>query len=135
MVVCCFSKVEHFISLTGLLNAAIFFFLFIKYIFHLLGLPKHILSDRGVQYTGTFKIWQAICKLLEVKLDLLSAYQHQSRDHTEKLCLIWAGQLGKSVSMARVCLQQSHQRVHPSFVKTTSHSAFFILHVFRGSSS
>ena len=51
-------------------------------IYKLHGLPKYILSDRDVLFTGTF--WCCLHDLIGVKLNMSSAYHRESDGGTEQ---------------------------------------------------
>ena len=55
---------------------------FFKEIVKLHGTPKSIVSDRGVQFTSKF--WKELCKSLEIKICLSSAYHPQSNGQAER---------------------------------------------------
>lgn len=82
VVVDCFSKMAHFLPMVGTPSALDTANIFIKEVVRLHGVPNNIVSDRGVQFTSKF--WKDLCKSLEIKVSLSSAYHPQSNDQTER---------------------------------------------------
>ncbi|XP_063800275.1 uncharacterized protein LOC134968692, partial [Pseudophryne corroboree] len=78
-----FTKMAHFIPLTGLPSASKLAQVFIQEIFRLHGLPEEIISDRGVQFTAKF--WRSLCQVLQVKLKFSTAYHPQTNGQTERV--------------------------------------------------
>lgn len=83
------------------------------------GLPQHIVSNKGVQFT--FRLWLALCGLLEVKLDF-SAYHPQINGQVEHIDQILenylhhfaSSQISKWIGplqWAKSLLQQIFQRI------------------------
>ncbi|CAJ0922029.1 unnamed protein product, partial [Ranitomeya imitator] len=77
-----FSKMARFIALPGLPSAPELAKIFVHHIFRLHGLPLHIVSDRGVQFTAHF--WRSLCKSMNISLDFSSAYHPQSNGQVER---------------------------------------------------
>lgn len=79
-----FSKIAHFIlvPLLSCVPAADYLTsLFIKLIFYIYGLYKHIILDEVVQLT--FKSCCALCRLLKIKLDFTPFYHPQANGQVE----------------------------------------------------
>ena len=55
--------------------------LFFKHIVCKNGLPRQIISDRDSRWTGTF--WKEICRLMDIKRSLTTAYHPQADGQTE----------------------------------------------------
>ena len=55
--------------------------LYLHHVFHLHGLPTHLISDRGSQFTSRF--WQALHSSLGTQVHLSSAYHPQTDGQTE----------------------------------------------------
>ena len=77
------TKMAHFVpcdkTVTGEETAR----LFIDNIYKYHGFPDDIISDRGTQFTSRF--WQALFKILKVKIKLSSAYHPQTDGQTERI--------------------------------------------------
>ncbi|XP_029463818.1 uncharacterized protein LOC115094706 [Rhinatrema bivittatum] len=65
----------HFVPLAKLPSPSELAELFVHHVFRLHGLPLHIASDRGPQFTA--KYWRALCKKFGVQLDLTTAFHPQ----------------------------------------------------------
>ena len=76
------SKMAHFLPLKGTPSARETAEIFIREIIRLNGIPRNIISDRGVQFTSRF--WKALCKLLKIELSMSSAYHPQTNGQTER---------------------------------------------------
>lgn len=76
------SKMAHFLPMKGTPSALETANIFLKEIIRLHGVPKNIVSDRGVQFTSKF--WRELCKALNIKVCLSSAYHPQSNGQTER---------------------------------------------------
>lgn len=76
------SKMAHFLPMVGTPSASATANVFFKEIIRLHGTPVSITSDRGVQFTSKF--WRELCKSLEIKICLSSAYHPQSNSQTER---------------------------------------------------
>ena len=72
-------RLSKMIGTPSAADTARFFF---KEVVMLHGVPKSIVSDRGTQFTSKF--WKELCKALEVKICLSSAYHPQSNGQTER---------------------------------------------------
>ena len=76
------SKMAHFLPMVGTPSALETANIFIKEIIRLHGVPDSVVSDRGVQFTSKF--WKELCKALQIKVCLSSAYHPQSNGQTER---------------------------------------------------
>ncbi|XP_029452733.1 gamma-2-syntrophin [Rhinatrema bivittatum] len=72
----------HFVPLAKLPSAPELATLFVHHIFRLHGLPLHLTSDRGPQFTA--KYWRALCRKFGVQLDLTTAFHPQSNGQVER---------------------------------------------------
>jgi hypothetical protein len=78
-----FSKVAHFIPVKTTYKGAKLAELYIVRIVCLHGVPKKIVSDRGIQFTSRF--WEKIHEAMDTRLNFSSAYHPQTDGQTEKV--------------------------------------------------
>ena len=78
-----FLKAAHFIPLPKLPSAKQTAELMLYHIFHLHGLPRDIVSDRGPHFTSCF--WREFCRLLGASVSLSPGFQPQSNGQTERM--------------------------------------------------
>ena len=71
------SKAAHFIPVKSTYKAVTIADIFLKEIFRLHGIPKVIISDQDVKFTGKF--WRYLFSGLETQLNFSTAY-HPQRD-------------------------------------------------------
>jgi hypothetical protein len=83
VVVCRLTKMAHFIPCMSTDTANDFARLFEKNIHRLHGLPKDIVSDRGTLFTSAF--WRDVCRQLDIKQNLSTAFHPQSDGQTERV--------------------------------------------------
>ena len=83
VVVDTFSKQAHFIPYATIPTAPKLATLFLQHVYRLHGLPKRILSDRGVQFVSKF--WRTLLKELGVEQALTSGYHPESNGQTERV--------------------------------------------------
>lgn len=76
-----FSKTVHFVPLPGNSSAADTGRLMVKHVFLLHGIPRDIVSDRGLQFTS--RVRKAFCLALGAKVSLYSGYHPQSNGEDE----------------------------------------------------
>ena len=77
-----FSKYATFIPTTKHLTAEDTANLFFKHVVKYWGVPRNIVSDRDVRFTGSF--WSELFKLLGSELNLSSSYHPQTDGQTER---------------------------------------------------
>uniref|UniRef100_A0A803TM74 Gypsy retrotransposon integrase-like protein 1 n=1 Tax=Anolis carolinensis TaxID=28377 RepID=A0A803TM74_ANOCA len=82
VVVDLFTKMAHFIPCEGLPTAKETADLFLQHVFHLHGLPKSLVTDRGAQFTSRF--WKALQSLLGIDSRLSTAHHPQTDGQTER---------------------------------------------------
>ena len=70
-----FSKAAHFILVKSTYKAVNIVDIFLKEIFRLHGIPKEIISDRDIKFTGKF--WRSLFSGLETQLNFSTAYHPQ----------------------------------------------------------
>jgi len=78
-----FSKIAHFIPLRTEEHIKELALTFVKEIWHLHGLPESIVSDRDPRFTSKF--WTSLIQLLQVKLNLSTAFHPESDGQTERV--------------------------------------------------
>lgn len=76
-----FSKKAHFVPCSGLPLARKLAKLFIQHIYRLHGVPRRIISDRGVQFTAQF--WRNFIKLIGSSQGLSTAFHPSSNGASE----------------------------------------------------
>lgn len=78
-----YSKMVHFVPLPGLPSAEALAEHFFREIFHLHGMPSHIISDRGVQFT--FRFWKTLKQSWGITLNLSPAFHPQTNGQTVRI--------------------------------------------------
>jgi len=78
-----FSKMAHFIRLRTEEDIKELALTFVKEIWRLHGLPESIVFDRDTQFTSKF--WTSLMQLLQVKLNLSTAFYPESDGQTERV--------------------------------------------------
>lgn len=73
----------HFISLQKLPSAKEMAQLLVQHVFHLYGLPLHIVSNRRPQFFSVF--WSEFCKLLGAAPSLSLSFLQQSNGQMERM--------------------------------------------------
>jgi len=71
------TELGHVIPTTGTATAAEVAQLFLDAVFRNNGLPRNIMSDRGVKFTSSF--WTAFCEQVGINLKMSSAYHPMAR--------------------------------------------------------
>jgi len=77
------SKAMHFIPVKSTYKVVNIVDIFMKYFFRLHGIPKVIISDRDVNFTGNF--WKTLFKGLDTKLNFSTTYHPQTDGQTERV--------------------------------------------------
>jgi transposase InsO family protein len=75
-------QVSHFIPVKTSYNGAVLAELYMTRIVCLHGVPKNIVSDRGIQFTSHF--WQQLHEALGTHLNFSSAYHPQTESETKR---------------------------------------------------
>jgi len=78
-----FSKMAHFIPLRTEEHIKELALNFVKEIWHLHGLPKSIVSNRDTRFTSN--LFTSLMQLLQVKLNLTTAFHPASDGETERV--------------------------------------------------
>ena len=78
-----FTKMAHFVALKTEATATDVANKFVSEIWKTHGLPDEIISDRDTKWTGEF--WQGICKLLNIKRKLSTAFHPQTDGQTKRV--------------------------------------------------
>ena len=78
-----FTKMGHFIPLTGESSAKDCANAFLKNVWKLHGLPDEIISDRDTKWTSEF--WKNLGEIMGIKRNLSTAFHPQSDGQTERL--------------------------------------------------
>jgi hypothetical protein len=76
------TKVAHFIPVRMTYSRATLAKLYMSQIVCLHGVPKHIVSDRGSQFTSKF--WEKLHELMDTELNFSSAYHPRTGDQIER---------------------------------------------------
>ena len=76
------SKYSHFIPVKSTFKAINIAYIFMKEIFRLHGIPKVVIFDRDVKFTGNF--WKSLFKGLDTQLNFSTAYHPQIDGQTER---------------------------------------------------
>jgi transposase InsO family protein len=76
------TKVAHFIPVKTTYSGAKLTELYMSRIVCLYGVPKKIMSDRGLQFTSKF--WEKLHESMGTKLNFSSAYHPQTDGQTER---------------------------------------------------
>jgi len=77
------SKAAHFIPIKSTYKVVNIADVFMKEVFRLHGIPKVIISDRDVKFTGNF--WKNLFQGLNTKLNFSIAYHPQTDGKTERV--------------------------------------------------
>lgn len=77
------TKMAHFVPCNKTVTGEETAKLFMENVYKYHGLPNDIISDRGTQFTSKF--WQSLFKILQVKINLSSAYHPQTDGQTERV--------------------------------------------------
>lgn len=82
-----FSKAAHFVPLPKLPSAAETGDLLVRHVFHHNGIPRDIVSDRGLQFTS--QVWRSFCTALGASVSFSSAYHLSLMVRRRELTRVW----------------------------------------------
>ncbi|GIL42527.1 hypothetical protein Vafri_486 [Volvox africanus] len=83
VMVDCLTKMVHLAPCTSSYTAEQTARLFFDNVVQLHGIPKNVVSDSGSQFWSKF--WEALCKLVGMRVNLSMAYHRQSDGQTEHM--------------------------------------------------
>ena len=82
VIVCRLTKMRHLIPCRDTTTAEELAQIYIKHIDRYRGLPRSIVTDRGLMFTSRF--WKAFCKAWGINLRFSTAFHLQTDGQTEK---------------------------------------------------
>ena len=91
-----FTKMAHFIGLEQNATAKDVANVFLREVWKLHGLPTEIISDMDAKFSGEF--WQSLCKSLNMKRRMSTAYHPQTDGQTERTNQVLEGYLRNFVN-------------------------------------
>ncbi|KAJ9528487.1 hypothetical protein QJQ45_020535 [Haematococcus lacustris] len=77
------TKMVHLVKTWESMTATQYAKLFLEHVFRLHGMPRSVVSDRGPQFHNKF--WTEVTKLLQVQVNLSSAYHPETDGQTERV--------------------------------------------------
>ncbi|KAJ9511709.1 hypothetical protein QJQ45_018011 [Haematococcus lacustris] len=77
------TKMVHLVKTWESMSATQYAKLFLEHVFRLHGMPRSVVSDRGPQFHNKF--WAEVTKLLQVQVNLSSAYHPETDGQTERV--------------------------------------------------
>ncbi|KAH0606496.1 uncharacterized protein H6S33_003330 [Morchella sextelata] len=77
------TKMRHLLPYNTTVNSEDVAQLYLRNIWKLHGLPTHVTSDRGTQFTAKF--WKALCKHLNIEARMSTAFHPETDGQTERL--------------------------------------------------
>jgi hypothetical protein len=77
------TKMVHLVPTTDTVDAEQTALLFIRWVFALHGLPRHIVADRDSRFTST--LWRELMQALQTKVGLSTAFHPQTDGQTERV--------------------------------------------------
>ncbi|KAJ9531536.1 hypothetical protein QJQ45_014991 [Haematococcus lacustris] len=77
------TKMVHLVKTWESMTATQYAKLFLEHVFRLHGMPRSVVSDRGPQFHN--KLWAEVTKLLQVQVNLSSAYHPETDGQTERV--------------------------------------------------
>jgi hypothetical protein len=91
-----FTKMAHFIGLEENATAKDVANVFLREVWKLHGLPTEIISDMDAKFSGEF--WESLCKSLNIKRRMSTAYHPQTDGQTERTNQVLEGYLRNFVN-------------------------------------
>ena len=91
-----FTKMAHFIGLEQNATAKDVANVFLREVWKLHGLPTEIISDMDAKFSGEF--WESLCKSLNIKRRMSTAYHPQIDGQTERTNQVLEGYLRNFVN-------------------------------------
>ena len=91
-----FTKMAHFIGLEQNATAKDIANVFLREVWKLHGLPTEIISDMDAKFSGEF--WESLCKSLNIKRRMSTAYHPQTDGQTERTNQVLEGYLRNFVN-------------------------------------
>ncbi|GIL63307.1 hypothetical protein Vafri_17402, partial [Volvox africanus] len=102
--------------------------LFFDNVVRLHGVPKNVVSDRGGQFVSKF--WEALCKLVGMRVNLSTAYHPQSDGQTERTNRTLGDMLrnfaGRTPSVWDTYLTAAEFAINNAVNRSTGQSPFFL---------
>jgi transposase InsO family protein len=90
------TKMRHFIPCNTTVNSEDFTQLYLRNIWKLHGLPTHVTSDCGTQFTARF--WKALCKHFGIEARMSTTFHPETDSQTERLNAVMEQYLHEYVS-------------------------------------
>ena len=94
-----FTKMAHVIGLEQNATAKDVANMFLRELWKLHGLPTEIISDMNTKFSGEF--WESLCKSLNIKRRMSTAYHPQTDKQTERTNQVLEGYLRNFVNYDR----------------------------------
>lgn len=96
VIVDCLTKMRHLIPCTTTANSEDVAKLYLSNVWKLHGLPTHVVSDRGTQFTAKF--WKNLCKHLGIESRMSTAFHPETDGQTERFSAVMEQYLRSHVS-------------------------------------
>jgi hypothetical protein len=123
------TKMVHLVPCKDSITAEQFADLFFRTIVRAHGMPKSVITDRGPQFAGKF--WQHLCKLLDCRSNLSSAYHPQSDGQTERVNRVVGDMLRNYVGTEinwEPFLPLAEFAINNSVNRSTGQSPFYLIY-------
>ncbi|GIM00361.1 hypothetical protein Vretimale_5502, partial [Volvox reticuliferus] len=126
------TKMVHLAPTTSTCTAEQTARLFFDNVVRLHGVPKNVVSDRGGQFTSKF--WEALCKLVGMRVNLSTAYHPQSDGQTERTNRTLGDMLrnfaGRTPLVWDTYLTAAEFAINNAVNRSTGQSPFFLTYGF-----
>jgi hypothetical protein len=130
VIIDCFSKVAHFVSVKITYKGAKLEELYIIRIMCLHGVPKKIVSDRGTQFTSRF--WEKLHEAMDTRFNFSSVYHPQTDGQTKRVNQILEDMLRacalKDSKSWDKCLSYAEFSYNNNYQKSLKMSSFEVLY-------